>query len=577
MMRFERRNSGSSEVLALLADSLDDEYEETIVAGAIAGARELGKTVLCVTGGSIDDPAPERAARNFVFDLIGARNVGGLLVISSSVGSAIGAIKLKSWLQRYAGVPLCSIGVPIDGYPCVQVDNASGARAAITHLVREHGARRIAYIRGPRGSAEAEVRADAYRAALTQEGIELDPRWIVDGDFTRPSGAHAVNVLFNERGVKPDSLDGIAAANDYMALSAIEELGKRGIRVPDDIAVAGFDDVESARLARPALTTVRQPTEMLGRRAARVVSDLVGGNAPEEVALLPTELVRRTSCGCSSGLGTGISLRANLPGTRGLQASFVHRRQIIVAEVARAARGRLGSAGAGWESRLIDGLLNELRGDRGSFTRELEKVLRLIERSRPDGEVIQDVLTGLRLQSLPCVEQDATARDRLEEALHDARTVAAAFATEATASRNRHERDRASSFQRALRDAMFSGGKQLSQVCALTMPELGVEACVVAAFSKAGDLASEARVAFGFGPGGKLAVAEPIAIDALPSHELLERSGRTQVLFPILHRAQPLGVALVSLIALDGALLEDLRDTFGAVLMVHSMKRAGVG
>lgn len=357
-----------------------------------------------------------------------------------------------------------------------------------------------------------------------------------------------------------------------MALGAIEELGKRELRVPENIAVVGFDDVDSARLARPALTTVRQPTEMLGRSAARALASKIAHRPVEESGLLPTELVARTSCGCSSSFAGGVSLNVSQNAGRGTQASFVTRRQIIIAEVARAARGRLGAAGAGWETRLIDAMLNELRGVRASFTREFEKVLRQVERTRPDGDLIQEVLSGLRLQSLPCVAQDPIARDRLEEALHDARVFASAFGSEAMASRIRHERDRTNAFQRDLRAAMISGTTEVAKVCAAALPAFGIEACVVAALTKPGEVKSEARVVLGFGPGGKLATTEPIALDALPSHELLERSGRTQMLLPILYRSQPLGVALISVVTLDAMFIEDLRDAFSAVLMVRGMK-----
>lgn len=577
MNRFERLNSSSSKAIAVLADSLGDEYEERIVAGAVAGAREAGSSLLCVTGGSIDDPSPERAAGNFVFDLIGPGNTEGIVAISSSLCHAIGPSRLEAWAARFAGMPLCSIGVPLSGRPCIQVDNESGARASIAHLIQQHGLRRIAYIRGPRASAEADFREGAYRAALEAGGIEVDPRWIVEGNFTRASGEGAIAVLFDERRLKPDSLEAIAAANDYMALGALEELGKRGIRVPEQLALVGFDDVESARFARPALTTVRQPTEMLGRRAALALAELIRGKPSRASEMLPTELVIRTSCRCRSALDGGISLRVNLVAGRSLQASFVHRRQIIVAELARAARGHLGAAGSGWESRLIDALLNELRGLRTSFTSEVAKTLQKLERTRVDGDLIQEVLSGLRLQSLPCVAEDPVARDRLEEALHEARVFAASFATEAAASRNRRERDRRALFHRALRSAMFASANDVSRVCAAALPRFGVEACVVAALTKPGDVGGEARVAFGFGPGGKLAVSEPIRLAALPSHELLERSGRTAVLFPIVLQAQPLGAALVSVGHLDGHLIEDLADAFAAVLMVRTLTRAQQG
>ncbi len=564
----------SPNTFAFLTESLDDEYEVDVLRGAIAGARESGATILCVAGGAIEDPNPERRARNFVFDLVDPHSVAGLLVVSSALGSTIGPERLSTWADRWRGEPLCSLGVPLEGHPCVHVDNAGGLRAVVLHLIRGHHRRRIAFIRGPRGSAEAEARLDAYRQALAEEGIEFNPALLVAGDFTKSSGSSAIRSLLDgeRHGTLP--FDAVAAANDYMALGALQELTARQLRVPEQVPIVGFDDVASARLAQPALTTVRQPTELLGRQGARALAQLIAGQAVEPSDVLATELVVRRSCGCS-GVDIGLSMNPPLVHRGSMEAAFVQRRQIILAELARAATGRLGAAGSSWEDRLLDALLVELRGtDKASFPRALERLLIRVERSGVETAVIQDVLTALRRQTLPCVGSDPQSRNRLEEAFHDARVFAAAFGEQVEKSRSHGALERLKTMNSALRSAMFGSASELSRVVASHLPGLGIEACVVAELSADTGPESSARVLFGHGPGGKLASAETIPLRALPAHGLLERSGRTQVLLPIVLRGEPLGVMLVSVVTIDGSLLEELRDTFGAVLGVNSLTRA---
>src|SRR5580700_7011365 len=104
--------------LALLIDSLDDEYQVAVVRGALSAARVLGVALLCVPGGRVRDPVAERAARNIVFDLVNAE--------TSVIGSAIGPVELEAWLERFRGLPLCCVGIPIPGHISVEVDNSGG-------------------------------------------------------------------------------------------------------------------------------------------------------------------------------------------------------------------------------------------------------------------------------------------------------------------------------------------------------------------------------------------------------------------------------------------------------------------
>src|SRR5688572_9966594 len=235
--------------IALLTDTFDDEYVVAVVRGAIAGAKHAGVALLCVTGGRLQDPNAERAARNFVFDLIRADNARGVIAVSSVIGSAVGPGPLTKWIARYAGLPTYCVGVPIDGYPSIEVDNAQGIRELVLHLVRVHESQRVAFVRGPSASAEAETRFSAFRETLAEENVPFDPNLVCEGDFMKASGVAAVRTLLDERRVAPKTLDAIVAANDHMALGAMQELFRRQLDVPGDVRVLGFDDVDSARLS----------------------------------------------------------------------------------------------------------------------------------------------------------------------------------------------------------------------------------------------------------------------------------------------------------------------------------------
>jgi DNA-binding LacI/PurR family transcriptional regulator len=564
---------GRPDVYAFLTESLDDEHEVGVLRGVLAGARDVNATVLCIAAGNIDDPIPERRAYNFGFEVAGPENVRGVLAMTSAIGVTLGPSGLATWLERLGNLPCTTVGVRVPGRPNVEVDNAGGIRALVLHLVREHGARQIGFVRGPEGGVEAELRLSAFRAALGEEGIVVDERLIATGDYTKASGAQAVRTILDERRVHAPLIDALVCANDFMALGAIDELGRRGLHVPEDLAVVGFDDVDSARTAHPALTTVRQPSGELGREGMRRLVDAVNRKPAAESTLLATELVVRRSCGClpaDLGLATQASM---LPG-RGIETSFVERRQIILAEVVRASQGRFGAAGAGWEGRLIDALVGELRsGEPGAFLRALEHCLRRLEFARGDVSVVQDVLSALRRQSLPCVVNDLVARSRLEQALHDARVAAAAFSSQLDAARVRDAVERFRHFERRARAAILAHPQELSAIAADELPALGVEACVVAAFTRPDETGGPLRLLFGFGRGGTRARSESTSLRSLPLHPLLERASRALIVLPVTLETQPLGVAIVSVTHIDGTMLEDLRDFLATVLGVAAIAK----
>jgi DNA-binding LacI/PurR family transcriptional regulator len=559
---------------ALLVDSLDDEHEQSVVQGTLNTARELDARLVIVAGGPVDAPEPRLRAGNFVFDLVGKDNTLGVLVLSSALGNAAGPLRLGEWLARYAGLPTVCMGVAIPGYVSVRVDNAGGIREAVRHLIEVHGKQNIGFIRGPAQSDEAELRYAAYRDELFSHGINPDPRWVAEGDYNRPSGAQAVRSILDQKRVSVHALSALVCANDYMALGALDELSRRGINVPEQLALLGFDDVASAAASRPALSTVRQPGEELGRQGLKQLLLVGSGAAGKDDNVLPVELKLRRSCGCES-LEIGLAQRVHGASALGsFEAALIQRRQLIVAELARAAHGSFGAGGSDWEGALLSALIEELRdGKSGTLSRRMQRLLLKLEQAGADLAIAPRVLSTLRSQALPCVANSGEPRDRLEEAIADAQQITGAMVTQAAVSQARSHMQRSRTLSRQVHEQMFESPAAVSRAFAEHLPGLGVDACVVASLLEGPERLG--RVRFGFGPGKGHPEPEALPLARLPEHPLLEAS-RTLFLLPLVLAGEALGVVAFSVTTqlAKHDLLEDLRELLSTVLKVTQTRHA---
>ena len=179
----------------------------------------------------------------------------------------------------------------------VTIQNSRGARDMVGHLIA-NGHRRIAIIRGSAGNFDAAERLKGYRAALREGGIETNPEFECDGDFTE-AGGYAAAIELISRDPRPTA---IFAANDSMAIGAMSALRESGVRVPEDIAVAGFDDIPLARYMDPPLSSVHVPISDLGARGVEILLDAIThkDEHTRRRARVSTRLVIRPSTGASS-------------------------------------------------------------------------------------------------------------------------------------------------------------------------------------------------------------------------------------------------------------------------------------
>lgn len=223
---------------------------------------------------------------------IGEHNADGMLVFTTTLDD--GAL-----LQQYErGFPMVLLHrTPPRGVfvPSVMFDNRAGVTAIVEHLVEVHGRRRIAFMRGPAGNQDSDLREAALRDALASLGIPFDPALIVRGGFNEANGEQAVHDLV----ASAARFDALFTGDDEAAAGALVGLRKAGLRVPQDVALVGFDDLPLSRHLNPPLTTVRAPIEQAGRLAASLLLQLLAGEVAEYETVLPVELVIRQSCGCA--------------------------------------------------------------------------------------------------------------------------------------------------------------------------------------------------------------------------------------------------------------------------------------
>jgi diguanylate cyclase (GGDEF)-like protein/PAS domain S-box-containing protein len=286
---------GGNYTISLFLGSFWGRYEEGVWTGAVEAAKEENINLLCYAGGTLNDPNGYLSQRNVIYDLVSPDRIDGLIGISGSLGNFIGTEGLAHFYKKYDYLPIVSIGILINGCTSILVDNVTGMRESVIHLIEEHGKKRIAFIRGPVKNPEAEERFFAFKRILEESGISYDPNLVVFGDFTKYSGRKAVSYLLDK---KKAEFDALIATNDYMAIDSIKEMKKRGIRIPQDVSVVGFDDIEEGRYNHPPLTTVHQPLFNLGYKAVKIIHSILRGEKAPTKAELATRLIIRRSCNC---------------------------------------------------------------------------------------------------------------------------------------------------------------------------------------------------------------------------------------------------------------------------------------
>jgi len=455
------------------------EYLSQILAGVTSVAEKQDVNLLCFAGGHLYHTFYNQfdTQRNILYELVTEHTVDGLIILGT-INTYAPIQKTIEFYQRYSHLPLVHIGLPLENVPTVVATETVGLYDTVVHLIQDHHYQRIAFINSPENRPTARPRYQAYVQALTDNGIAVDPALIVPGDWTVRAGREAIGVLLDQRQA---DVQAIVASNDNMALGALEALEARGIHVPYDMALTGFDDTQMARLATPSLTTVRQSMFELGAQGLRTLLAKVAGEEVPLQVMLPTELIIRQSCGCPDPLVaqamTEVSAAAAQPAERILRSE----REQIIAELAPLIGAT--KKAVVWLEDLLAAFASDIDDESaGVFISTLDKILRQVIQSGGDIRQWQNVISALRSYLRPC-SGDPTLGARAENLWHQARVFIGEATRKALAQQQLHV-DQQNITVRIFGQVLVTtfDFATLLDIIAAHMPELGIPACYLALY-----------------------------------------------------------------------------------------------
>lgn len=282
---------GRTNVIGVIVPEILRNFYSSIVSGVMEILDPLDYSMILSQTGNRKGKEVEYA------NLLRERRVDGLLVVTPREVDARFVTRLV--VDDHFPVVLIDGFVGSAPVSSVMVDNFRGAKAVTQHLL-ELGHRRIGFVMGLSETRESHDRLEGYRRALEKYGVDFDPSYVWKGDYSWESGKESGRrILALPSSRRPTA---IFAANDSMAVGIVEAMEEAKVKIPEQIALAGYDDVELAVTVRPRLTTVRQPLRDMGRFGARKLINVINGEEPEATRImLPLELVVRESSGGTPG------------------------------------------------------------------------------------------------------------------------------------------------------------------------------------------------------------------------------------------------------------------------------------
>jgi LacI family transcriptional regulator len=269
---------GKTLTIGVVAQAIDSPFYGEGLRGIEAGLRQRGYAPLFMSGNWHDEDE-DRCMREFI-----ARGVDGIIVFAGRLSDA----KLKSYAKEVS-IVVTGRRLRAQGLFSLQIDDQHGAMLAVRHLV-ELGHRRIAFITGSENHPDAIERLGGYQKALEDAGIAFDPGLVAVGDWHEEGGLRATLELLESKA----KFTALFCVNDQTAYGACLALFRKGLSIPGDVSLVGFDDLPSSAYRLPPLTSVRQSIGELGEQSAQAILQLIGGKRPR-ISPPPVALVVRES------------------------------------------------------------------------------------------------------------------------------------------------------------------------------------------------------------------------------------------------------------------------------------------
>jgi len=260
-------------------------------------------------GGRLDARQNFENLRNSVYTLVNDENLDGCISHSSTIHYNQSKEEFEHFHKNFDPLPYITLGFKLPGHPCVEFDAYNGMKALVKHCIHVHGARKIAFLRGPEFHQSAHARFEGYCDALTECGIVSGHTGkkaffqspLVSGPFNWDAGAAAAAQLYKDRSLIPGrDFDTLVGSSDFMVLGAINYFAEHGYHVPGDYRCVGFNNSEESRITKSPLSTVQVPYKEMSVESFKILRKIMGKkkNSPTGDVLLPSDPIIRESCGC---------------------------------------------------------------------------------------------------------------------------------------------------------------------------------------------------------------------------------------------------------------------------------------
>ena len=252
-------------------------------------------------GGKLFSKNGTEQLRNSVYELVNSSNLDGLISWASSISGSVSVNEVEEFHSRFKEIPMVTIGQKLHGIPCSEFDAYTGMKELVLHFIKNHDVKKIAFLRGPSSHTSAEDRFRGFKDALSDAGLytEESQKLITDA-MGWSDGEKAIIQLCEERNLVPGKdFEALIGASDLMTFAAVNYLKKRGVRIPKDLLVGGFNDTEESRISLPAFSTVHMPNAELGVDAYEKISNILDGMLGVNDKHLTAYPVFRESCGCN--------------------------------------------------------------------------------------------------------------------------------------------------------------------------------------------------------------------------------------------------------------------------------------
>jgi HD-GYP domain-containing protein (c-di-GMP phosphodiesterase class II)/DNA-binding LacI/PurR family transcriptional regulator len=547
----------------MLVDWSEEQYQLNMVHGVADFAQERDLNFLCFEGGGIQAPLEYESRRNMVYELVNNQIVDGLIILSPTIGHYVDYPTITKFCNRFSSMPVVSIGLAMPNVHSVITDNYGGVRDLITHFIEIHGYHDFVFIKGPENSQDGINRFRSFQETLRSYNIQPDPDLIIQGYFTVESGEAAIKTLLDERRAK---FDVVVAANDNMALGALNELTARGIKVPEQIALAGFDNLDFSVHTIPPLTTVSYSLYAQGWRAAETLMNLMEQKEIPLETIVPAKLIIRRSCGCyAHQLKSTVPDLLNPTGESNQTMIHLDKSRILSKVIQQTQYFFNNKEEISFNlliERLFDAFYREFTEDRpGEFLKELDAILCNNVWTSRDIFTWQSVITELRRNLLPYFyELDEIST--LESLWHQARILIGdkALIQEKLSYQQYIKANQIVSILRE--ELLFTRDEsRIFSILAETLPDLGIKCCYMTTFK--GKNQRRVKSIWAYDENGWIYLDEhnfkELSYTSLPAELFPEHRRHSLLVETLNYSAKPLGLVIFELEPQNGKVYGELR------------------